>query len=87
MESVDIVLGKDWLDVAAPLIDWCSYGLYIRQRDQLHIVPSGPKAQPCGTRDRGPNGLKDSFSLLYDQAATDLQFRGWGDLFAQLAPP
>ena len=87
MEGFDIVLGKDWLDMVNPLIDWRSNRMYIRQGDQLHIVSGDPNVQPCGIKDRGLNGLQDNFSLLHKSANTDLQFGRWGDLFAQLASP
>ena len=57
MEGFDIVLGKDWLDMVNPLIDWRSNRMYIRQGDQLHIVSGDPNVQPCGIKDRGLNGL------------------------------
>ena len=87
MAGVDIVLGKDWLYMVNPLIDWRSNAMYIRQGDQLHIVSGDPNVQACGIKDRGLNGLQDDFSLLHSAASTNLQFGRWGDLFAQLASP
>ena len=46
-----MVLGKDWLDMVNPLIDWRSNCIYIRQGDQLHVVSSAPNVQPY--RDQG----------------------------------
>ena len=74
MEGFDLVLGKDWLDMDNPLIDWRNNRMYIRQGDQLHIVSSDPNVQPCGIKDQGLNGLQHSFSLLHSSASTDLQF-------------
>ena len=31
MKGYDVVLGKDWLDMVNPLIDWRSNCMYIRQ--------------------------------------------------------
>ena len=87
MEGFDVVLGKDWLDMVNPLIDWCNNTMYIRQGDQIHIVLGDPNVQPCRIRDRGLNGLKDNVSLLQRLVAIDLQFRRWGALFEHLESP
>ena len=42
MEGFDVVLGKEWLDMVNPLIDWRSNRMYIREGDQLHIVSRDP---------------------------------------------
>ena len=85
MEGFDLVLGKDWLDMVNPLIDWRNNHMYIRQGNQLHIVSDDPNVQPCGIKDQGLHGLQHSFSLLHNSASTDLQFGQWGHLFVQLA--
>ena len=87
MKGYDIVLGKDWLDMVNPLIDWRSNCMYIRQGDQLHIVSGDPNVQPCGIKDRGLPGLRNSLSSTEKSETTDLQFGRWGELFAQLASP
>ena len=87
MKGYDIVLGKDWLDMVIPLIDWRSNCIYIRQGDQLHIVSGDPNVQPCRIKDRGLPGLQNSLSSKQQSETTDLQFGRWGELFAQLASP
>ena len=87
MKGYDIVLGKDWLDMVNPLIDWRSNCMYIRQGDQLHVVSGDPNVHPCGIKDRGLPGLRDSLSSTQQSETTDLQFGRWGELFAQLASP
>ena len=87
MKGYDIVLGKDWLDMVNPLIDWRSNCMYIRQGDQLYIVSGDPNVQPCGIKDRGLPGLRNSLSSKQKFETTDLQFGRWGELFAQLASP
>ena len=42
MRGFDMVLGKDWLDVVNPLIDWKQNRLYIKQGDQPHILSGDP---------------------------------------------
>ena len=74
MKGYDIVLGKDWLDMVNPLIDWRSNCMYIRQGDQLHVVLSDPNVQPCGIKDRGLPGLRNSLSSTQTSETTDLQF-------------
>ena len=43
--------------------------------------------QPCGIKDRGLPGLRNSLSSAQQSETTDLQFGRWGELFAQLASP
>ena len=74
MRGFDFVLGKDWLDVVNPLIDWKQNRLYIKQGDQLHILSGDPNVQPCGIKDQGLPGLWDNFSQLQDAVTTDLTF-------------
>ena len=87
MKGYDVVLGKDWLDMVNPLIDWRSNCMYIKQGDQLHVVLGDPNVQPCGIKDRGLPGLRNSLSSAQKSETTDLQFGRWGELFAQLAFP
>ena len=87
MRGFDVVLGKDWLDVVNPLIEWRQNTIYIKQGDQLHILSGDPNVQPCGIKDQGLTGLQDNFSRLHDTATTNLNFGKWGELFAQLASP
>ena len=87
MKGYDVVLGKDWLDMVNPLIDWRSNCMYIRQGDQLHIVLGDPNVQPCGIKDQGLPGFRNSLSSKQQSETTDLQFGRWGELFAQLTSP
>ena len=82
MQGFDVVLEKDWLDMVNPLIEWRQNTIYIKQRDQLHILSGDPNVQPCGIKDQGLTGLQDNFSRLHDTATTDLNFGKWGELFA-----
>ena len=70
-----------------PLIDWRSNYMYIRQRDQLHVVSGDPNVQPCRIKDQGLPGLQNSLSSAQQSETTNLQFGRWGELFAQLASP
>ena len=87
MKGYDVVLGKDWLDMVNPLIDWRSNRMYIKQGDQLHVVSGDPNVQPCGIKDHGLPGLRNSLSSRQRSETTDLQFGRWGELFEQLASP
>ena len=89
MEGFDMILGKDWLDMVNPLVDWRSNTIYIQFGDQLHRVSGIPaeEVKPCGIKDRGLAGLKDNFSQLHHESATCLHFGKWGETYAQLASP
>ena len=89
MEGIDIILGKDWLDMVNPLVDWRSNTVYIRSGDQLHRVSGIPAAEvkPCGIVDRGLNGLQDNFSQLQKESSTSLQIGKWGEMYQHLASP
>ena len=87
MKGYDSVLGKDWLDMVNPLIDWRSNCMYIRQGDQLYVVSGDPNVQPCRIKDQGLPSLRNSLSSTQQFETTDLQFGRWGELFAQLASP
>ena len=89
MEGIDLILGKDWLDMVNPLVDWRTNTVYIRYGDQLHRVAGIPdeEVQPCGIVDRGLNGLQDNFTQLQKESSASLQFGKWGELYTQLASP
>ena len=89
MEGFDLILGKDWLDMVNPLVDWRSNTVYIQFGDQLHRVSGIPaeEVKPCGIVDRGLTGLQDNFSQLHNESATCLQFGKWGETYTQLASP
>ena len=89
MEGFDMILGKDWLDMVNPLVDWRSNTVYIQFGDQLHRVSGIPaeEVKPCGIKDRGLAGLKDNFSQLHKECDTCLNFGKWGETYAQLASP
>ena len=46
-----------------------------------------PNVQPCGIKDHGLPGLRNSLSSKQQSETTDIQFGQWGELFAQLASP
>ena len=83
MEGIDLILGKDWLDMVNPLVDWRSNTVYIRSGDQLHRVSGIPaeEVKPCGIVDRGLNGLQDNFTQLQKESSASLQFGKWGDMY------
>ena len=83
MEGIDLILGKDWLDMVNPLVDWRTNTVYIRSGDQLHRVSGIPaeEVKPCGIVDRGLNGLKDNFTQLQKESSASLQFGQWGELY------
>ena len=89
MEGFDLNLGKDWLDMINPLVDWRSNTVYIQSGDQLQRVSgiSAEEVKPCGIVDRGLAGLQDNFSQLHNESDTCLQFGKWGETYAQLASP
>ena len=89
MEGIDMILGKDWLDMVNPLVDWRNNTVYIRSGDQLHRVSEIPatEVKPCGIVDRGLSGLQDNFSQLHKESATSLQIGKWGEIYKQLASP
>ena len=89
MEGIDLILGKDWLDMVNPLVDWRNNTVYIRSGDQLHRVSGIPaeEVKPCGIVDRGLSGLQDNFSQLHQEGATSLQIGKWGEIYQQLASP
>ena len=84
-----MILGKDWLDMVNPLVDWHSNTVYIRFGDQLHRVSGIPaeEVKPCGIVDRGLLGLQDNFSQLHKESSTSLQVGKWGEIYRQLASP
>ena len=38
MDGFELILGKDWLDMINPLVDWRSNTVFIRSGDELHTV-------------------------------------------------
>ena len=53
MAGLELILGKDSLDMINPLVDWRSYTVSIRSRDELHTMTSIPivEVKPCGITD------------------------------------
>ena len=56
-------------------------------RSAPHVVSGDPNVQPCGIKDHGLPGLRNSLSSRQRSETTDLQFGRWGELFEQLASP
>ena len=88
MDGISIVLGKDWLDMLNPLINWRSNTVYLRVGDKLQKVQGQDTStvQPSGIKDKGLSGLRDSFSVLQG-SSTDLSFGKWGELYSRLSSP
>ena len=89
MDGISIVLGKDWLDMLNPLINWRSNTVYLRVGDKLQKVQGQDTSavQPSGIKDKGLSGLRDSFSVLQQGSSTTLSFGKWGELYSRLASP
>ena len=66
MDGISIILGKDWLDMLNPLIDWRSNTVYLRVGERLQKVQgqNSSNVQPSGIKDKGLSGLRDSFTVL-----------------------
>ena len=89
MDGISIILGKDWLDMLNPLIDWRSNTVYLRVGEKLYKVQGQDSrtVKPSGIKDRGLSGLQNSFSVLQQGNSTNLAFGQWGELYSKLASP
>ena len=38
MDGFELILGKDWLDMINPLMDWHNNTVFIRSGDELHTM-------------------------------------------------
>ena len=85
MEGIEVILGRDWLDVVNPLIEWRTNSLVLRNGDKIEVVQGikTPKKQSCKIVDRGLTGLQHTFHSLKDESVTDPNFK-WGHQYAQL---
>ena len=83
MEGFDLILGKDWLNMVNPLVDWHSNTVYIQFGDQLHRVSGilAEEVKPCGIKDRVLARLKDNFSQLHQESDTCLTIGKWGEVY------
>ena len=75
MEGFDLILGKNWLNLVNPLVDWHSNIVFIRSSDQLHCVSGTPAAEvkPCGIKGQGLARLQNNFPQLHQESSTCLQ--------------
>ena len=77
MEGVQLILGKDWLDIQNPLVDWRSNTVFLRSGSQLEPIHgiSDKSGTHCQITDKGLNGLQSLFRDLSDDASltADLQ--------------
>ena len=75
MDGFELILGKDWLDMINPLVDWRSNTVFIRSGDELHTVTGIPAVQvkPCGITGQGLAGLQADFSRLHNEVKSPLQ--------------
>ena len=66
MERVQLILGKDWLDIMNPLVDWRSSTVSLR--NDSHLEPIQGIREKSGTHcqivDKGLNGLQCYFRDL-----------------------
>jgi len=66
MEGVQLILGKDWLDMMNPLVDWRSNTVFLRHGSQLEPVQGirEKSGTHCQIVDKGLNGLQCYFRDL-----------------------
>ena len=82
MEGVQLILGKDWLDIMNPLVDWRSNTVYLRNGSQLEPIQGirETSGTHCQIVDRGLSGLQHFFRDLSKEAQSPT-----ADLEGQLA--
>ena len=59
MEGIQLILGKDWLDIMNPLVDWRSNTMYLRNGSQLEPIRGIDldRGKNCTIIDKGLPGL------------------------------
>ena len=66
MVGVQLILGKDWLDIMNPMVDWRSNTVYLRNGSQLEPIQGirEKSGTHCQIVDKGLNGLQHYFRDL-----------------------
>ena len=66
MEGIQLILGKDWLDIVNPLVDWRSSSMFLRFGQQLEQVKGIElkSAHHCQIVDKGLPGLQCQFGAF-----------------------
>ena len=66
MEGIQPILGKDWLDIMNPLVDWRSNTVFLRHGSQLEPIQGirEKSGTHCQIVDKGLNGLQCYFRDL-----------------------
>ena len=59
MEGLDLIFGKDWMDMINPLVDWRINTIFIKYGGELHRMLGLPVVivNPCGIKDRELSNL------------------------------
>ena len=72
MEGIQLILGKDWLDIMNPVVDWRSNTMFLRNGSQLEPIKGKGVAsgQHCQIVDRGLPGLQHHFGVIRDGSDT-----------------
>ena len=89
MEGIQLILGKDWLDIINPLVDWRSNRMFLRTGSQLEQVQGiqVKSGQHCQIVDKGLPGLQHYFGAFKHPSATPTDDRKLGDTLAKLSTP
>ena len=88
MEGIQLILGKDWLDIMNPLVDWQSNMMWLRNGQQLEPIEGirvkfGNVGQIV---DKGLPGLQHTLGILKGTASTPT-IVNWGDKLKKLYLP
>ena len=87
MERIQLILGKDWLDIMNPLVDWGSNTMFLRNGSQLEPIKgiSVPSGTQCQIIDKGLPGLQQHFGVF--RQGSDTPTMDWRDKIGQLYSP
>ena len=66
MEGIQVILGRDWLDIVNPLVDWRTNSLVLRNGNKLEVIQGIKTSEvaSCKILDRGLTGLQHAFHSL-----------------------
>ena len=62
MEGVQMILGRDWLDMVNPLIDWKTNSMVLKCGDKLEVITGVSSKATCCIKDHGLSGLQRIFN-------------------------
>ena len=88
MEGIQLILGKDWLDIMNPLVDWRSNTMYLRNGSRLEPIGGIDldKGKHCTIVDKGLPGLQHCFGTLKAAESTPTD-ENWRSRLALLSSP